>query len=52
MQADTSSRVLKSNTNIKEFEKKDTFAPAQKMRYNYISKKHVEIQDERRNICY
>ena len=30
MQADTSSRVLESNSDTKEFEKKDTFAPAQK----------------------
>lgn len=30
MQADTSCRVLDSETNIKDFEKKDTFAPAQK----------------------
>jgi len=52
MQADTSSRVLESNTKIKEFEKKDTFALAKKMRHNYVSRKHVEIQDERRNICY
>ena len=39
MQADTSSRVLESNSDTKDFEKQDTFVPTQKMRYNYILKK-------------
>ena len=51
MQADASCRVLEENdTNIKEFEKKETFAPAQKMRNSWFSRKRVEIQDERKNI--
>ena len=51
MQADASCRVLEENdTNIKEFEKKETFAPAQKMRNSLFSRKRVEIQDERKNI--
>ena len=32
MQADTSSTVLETDTNIKEFEKKDYFPQAQKMK--------------------
>ena len=40
MQADSSCRVLEENdTNIKEFEKKETFAPAQKNEKQLVFKK-------------
>jgi len=46
MQADTSSTVLETDTNIKKFEKKDYFPQAQKMKYNYVSR-HVGIYDKK-----
>ena len=52
MQVDTSCKVINHYTNIKDFEKKDVFAPAQKMKCNYISRKCVQIQEEKSKICY
>ena len=50
IQADASTRVLETEKTPKEFETKDYFAPAQKMKFSLGSKRHVEIPKESKSI--
>ena len=50
IQADASTRILETEKTPREFETKDYFAPAQKMKFNSDSKRHVETLEGSKSI--